>query len=250
MGQYHYCVNVTKQEYLRGHAFGVGLKAVEQVGRHADAGAGTIGAMFFLMSFSRSRGGGDFDSEVDSYLGRWHGDHVVVMGDYAEAEDFPGCDPKFRETFTDISDAVADSFGRAIDVVYVGAAGGWRSQYDSQTLLSMGVELDGRFTIEKIAIDATKREAYLDNEIAALIGSIPYTVRETLMDFGSAGVTDSEKHVLEKLTVAKKEIEAAIKAQRAKLVQRNVTGLGGGITSRPRRSRKKKDAAASSAAAS
>lgn len=113
MGQYWNTVNLDKKEYLDSHALGVGAKLGEQVG----SGHGTPDAMFILLAaMPGRRGGGDFDYDSNYYgpertnsrdhsagapvveeyneiakrtIGRWVGDRVVVIGDYAEDGDLP-----------------------------------------------------------------------------------------------------------------------------------------------------------------
>lgn len=86
MGQYHYIVNLDKREYINPHKLGVGLKACEQL----TSPAGTPQALFVLLLCSNGRGGGDlaetrgFDERI---IGRWAGDRIAVVGDYAEDYD-------------------------------------------------------------------------------------------------------------------------------------------------------------------
>jgi hypothetical protein len=84
MGQYHITVNLTKKEFLSPHKLGLGLKLLEQTW-----GQGSIGdVLIALLACSNGRGGGDFpDCEG---IGRWAGDQIVVVGDYAEFSDIPG----------------------------------------------------------------------------------------------------------------------------------------------------------------
>ena len=87
MGQYWIPVNITKREYIDPHKFGVGLKLWEQVG----VAHGTTTAMFILTAaMPEPRGGGDFESHPA--IGRWAGDRIAVVGDYAEDDDIPGCE--------------------------------------------------------------------------------------------------------------------------------------------------------------
>ena len=86
MGQYHYIVNLDKREFINPHKLGVGLKACEQL----TSAAGTAQALFVLLLCSNGRGGGDlgvtrgFDERI---IGRWAGDRIAVVGDYAEDYD-------------------------------------------------------------------------------------------------------------------------------------------------------------------
>ena len=83
MGQYHYTVNLDKKEFLNPHKLGCGLKLVEQVG---GPPGGVNDALHLLLAVSNGRGGGDFHTK-SSFIGRWGGDRIAVVGDYAEARD-------------------------------------------------------------------------------------------------------------------------------------------------------------------
>jgi len=114
MGQYWYPVNLDKKEYVCPHKLGSGLKLWEQLANHP----GTGGALVVLCAaMTEPRGGGDFDMEdnwhgeertfpthnanpgpmPDDYpsvakrtIGRWAGDRIAFIGDYAEPGDIPG----------------------------------------------------------------------------------------------------------------------------------------------------------------
>lgn len=82
MGQYHMLVNFTKKEFVDPHKFGNGLKLKEQVNwEHAFSNI-----THYLIAKCTGRGGGDFNTEM---AGRWGGDRISLVGDYAEREDFP-----------------------------------------------------------------------------------------------------------------------------------------------------------------
>ena len=83
MGQYHLTVNLDKKEFLMPHKFGVGLKLREQYGMPS----GIPDALFMLMCCSNGYGGGDFQDNQNNMIGRWAGDRIAVIGDYAEATD-------------------------------------------------------------------------------------------------------------------------------------------------------------------
>lgn len=133
MGQYHYIANIDKREYLHPHKFGDGLKLME----FGTSGSGTMLGLAVLLAASNGRGGGDLhiwtpsaddprgyqpyggtptperQRLYDEYVGRWAGDRIAIIGDYAEAGDFPGFeqhdspwaeDPEVPSpTWTDIS---------------------------------------------------------------------------------------------------------------------------------------------------
>ena len=82
MGQYHITVNLTKREFIHPHKLGDGLKLREQLW----ATGGIQSALLLLLAASNGRGGGDFAK--DEMIGRWAGDRIAVIGDYAEPGDF------------------------------------------------------------------------------------------------------------------------------------------------------------------
>ena len=83
MGQYHLTVNLDKKEFLLPHKFGVGLKLREQTG----IGNSIPDALFMLLACSNGKGGGDFQDNQNTMIGRWTGDRIAVVGDYAESTD-------------------------------------------------------------------------------------------------------------------------------------------------------------------
>lgn len=100
MGQYHKLFNLDKKEYVHGHRIGNGLKLMEQVGFEKC----TASALWLLVAASNGRGGGDADDNC--LIGRWAGDRIAVIGDYANPDDIPGIDASeiYRnEEFVDIS---------------------------------------------------------------------------------------------------------------------------------------------------
>lgn len=87
MGQYHYTVNLDKQEFLHPHKLGDGLKLAEQCNSHG----GTMAALMMLLSNAAGRGGGDVvDRDTSEFVGRWAGDRIAVVGDYSEPGDIEG----------------------------------------------------------------------------------------------------------------------------------------------------------------
>lgn len=94
MGQYHKIINYTKKECLNPHKFLDGLKQLE----FGCSSCGAMAALSYLLSYKESRGGGDF--EKGEYKGRWKGDNVGIVGDYAKIGDF-----EYKEgpyTYTDV----------------------------------------------------------------------------------------------------------------------------------------------------
>jgi hypothetical protein len=96
MGQYHKAVNLDKKEYIHGHDIDCGLKLLEQVGFRGS----TADALFLLMACSNGRGGGDV--AIHPVIGRWAGDRVAVIGDYAVSDDVPGIDAE--KVYSDLGD--------------------------------------------------------------------------------------------------------------------------------------------------
>jgi len=88
MGQYHSLYNLDKREVLHPHDIGLGAKQREHTGHEASLSD----MLYVLTTCSPMRGGGDFWAEENSsFIGRWVGDRVVVVGDYAEEGDIPNC---------------------------------------------------------------------------------------------------------------------------------------------------------------
>ena len=85
MGQYHLTVNLDKKEFLMPHKLGVGLKLREQTG----FGNSIPDALFMLLAASNGYGGGDFMDNSNKMIGRWAGDRIAVIGDYAQLDDLP-----------------------------------------------------------------------------------------------------------------------------------------------------------------
>lgn len=130
MGQYHKVCNIGKHEFLNPHRFGSGLKLME-FGRDADGVLTGLAVLLAATNGPGGRGGGDWHpwlggpgyegrevnvskTEADRLAreipGRWAGDRIAIIGDYAEEGD-PGIDPADTpysnpEAWTDISDDV------------------------------------------------------------------------------------------------------------------------------------------------
>jgi hypothetical protein len=135
MGQYHYVVNLDKKEFIHPHKLGNGLKLREFGER------GVLGALALLLACSNGRGGGDFAEEADAshnlderMIGRWAGDRIAIVGDYAEdgdmhPEDHAGsiynwCDEgKLRDISNDLVPVLEENF----DVIFLDRGDGWRT---------------------------------------------------------------------------------------------------------------------------
>ena len=127
MGQYHLTVNLDKKEFLHPHKLGDGLKLWEQ----ANSFAGTAVALLLLLACSNGRGGGDVPSHP--LVGRWAGDRIAVVGDYAVENDLASehqaqtiyarcCEGEFR----DITDEVVPLLEQICRVRITGS--GWRDK--------------------------------------------------------------------------------------------------------------------------
>ena len=152
MGQYYLIVNLTKREFIDPRKLGIGLKAIEQIASFPS----TPQALFALLICSNGRGGGDLalhDSsnygppgrdwspkepvaeydgnytrhEFREVIGRWTGDRIAVIGDYAEDADIvpPGYDPASRiyglcsdEEYLDITDLVRPLLAAELGIEY------------------------------------------------------------------------------------------------------------------------------------
>jgi len=113
MGQYWIPVNLDKKEFIHPHRLGNGLKLAEQVCSHPGTGAALL---ILTAAMPVPRGGGDLDLEdnwhgperkfpqhnnspgpmPEAYpdiakrtIGRWAGDRIALVGDYAEDSDLP-----------------------------------------------------------------------------------------------------------------------------------------------------------------
>ena len=152
MGQYYLIVNLTKREFIDPRKLGIGLKAIEQIASFPS----TPQALFALLICSNGRGGGDlamynsseygppgrewspkepaaeYDGnytrhEFRAAIGRWAGDRIAVVGDYAEDNDIvpSGYDPASRiynlcseENYLDITDLVRDLLAAELGIEY------------------------------------------------------------------------------------------------------------------------------------
>jgi len=111
MGQYWHAVNLDKREFVSAHQLGHGVKLWEHLANHPGTGAALI---ILCAAMPEPRGGGDFDLTENwhgpertfpehattpgpmppSYaeiakrtIGRWAGDRIALVGDYAEDSD-------------------------------------------------------------------------------------------------------------------------------------------------------------------
>lgn len=136
MGQYWIPVNLDKKEFIHPHRLGTGLKLWEQLANPLGTGAALI---ILQAAMPYPRGGGDLNTH-EGVVGRWAGDRVVLIGDYAEKDDIPGFEGDasliydqcrslaYEEPpgeYTDISDMVCAVIESELGGKYEGD--GWRS---------------------------------------------------------------------------------------------------------------------------
>jgi len=123
MGQYHILVNLDKREYVNPHMLGAGLKLWEQLMTPQYGGA-----LVALLAVSNGRGGGDL--ERSPLVGRWGGDRIAIVGDYAEDGDLAPehkaseIYDRHEEEWTDISSEIAGLIEREMGGKFSGD--GWR----------------------------------------------------------------------------------------------------------------------------
>lgn len=123
MGQYHLLVNLSKREFVDPHRLGVGLKLAEQMSFPL-----TAVALYASLPCSNGRGGGDLRDHP--WIGRWAGDRIAVVGDYALEEDLPGAHTAYSNcragVFKDVSDLAADFISKFYRIS-IGGKEGWKS---------------------------------------------------------------------------------------------------------------------------
>lgn len=78
MGQYFKVINTTKKEYLDPHKCGDGAKLMEM----ACSSGSTMAALATLLATSNGQGGGDLGTDDKTWVGRWAGDSIAMVGDY------------------------------------------------------------------------------------------------------------------------------------------------------------------------
>lgn len=126
MGQYWFPINLTKKEFIDPHKLGSGLKLWEQLAN--SPGTGTA-LLILCAAMPEARGGGDL--KENPIIGRWAGDRIALVGDYADDSDLPAefaasqlYDKCGNGEFTDISADVCTVIEHELAGTYEGE--GWR----------------------------------------------------------------------------------------------------------------------------
>jgi len=130
MGQYHLTVNLDKREFVHPHKLASGLKLWEQLA--CEIGPGK--ALIVLLAHPERRGGGDLDTSSElaqRTIGRWRGDRIAIIGDYAENGDLPNKQPGdlpaseiYSAGWLDITDDVCAVIEHELQGKFTGE--GWR----------------------------------------------------------------------------------------------------------------------------
>lgn len=126
MGQYHSIYNLDKKEVIHPYDIGLGAKQREHTGHEASLSD----MLYVLTTCSPMRGGGDFWAEVMAdFIGRWVGDRVVVIGDYAEQGDIPNFDLATLDKFIDISGQARSFIYEVYGIRFTFEDYGWSRHY-------------------------------------------------------------------------------------------------------------------------
>lgn len=132
MGQYWIPVNLDKKEYVHPHKLGCGLKLWEQLANNPSTGDAIL---ILCSAMPERRGGGDLQEHP--VVGRWAGDRIAWIGDYAEAGDLPkenasviyeevmDCHYEDGEGWTDVTDLVCEVIEIELEGKFEGT--GWRT---------------------------------------------------------------------------------------------------------------------------
>ena len=127
MGQYWKPVNLTKREFINPHRLASGLKLWEILANDHVGKALVV----LTAAMPEPRGGGDL--QENPTIGRWAGDQIAIIGDYAEDSDLASSPVPASEIyglcgepdgFTDITDQVCAVIEKELEGKFVGE--GWR----------------------------------------------------------------------------------------------------------------------------
>lgn len=214
MGQYHLTVNLKKKEFINPHRLGDGLKLWEQLA------SGNIGkALIVLLAHPAQRGGGDLDVDQNWHgperdmkkhatqpapmptdyksiaartIGRWRGDPIAIIGDYAEDGDIEGVEnissiyslcraageQYIEGAYTDVTDDVCAVIAHELNGRFIGV--GWRKFIsDGDTVMRWEQANGGQHRIEG-KISNIKPKSF---EVAWPTGVKKYTGEDPKIDF-------------------------------------------------------------------
>jgi len=122
MGQSWLPVNLDRHEFIHPHKLTAGLKLCEQAGSWPGTGAALV---ILCAAMPESRGGGDL--QPHPAVGRWAGDRIAIVGDYAEDGDLPAefeaskiVDRCRAGEWTDVSEMVCDVLEREYGGKFMG----------------------------------------------------------------------------------------------------------------------------------
>lgn len=131
MGQYYFITNVDRKEFLDPFKLGSGMKAWEQLANDMPSKA----LMVLVLSSPQKRGGGDLQD--NPAIGRWAGDRIIMVGDYAEEGDhttipvqdiFSFCskyETEAKEHWVDITELVIPVLEKELEVKAVVSGSGY-----------------------------------------------------------------------------------------------------------------------------
>ena len=134
MGQYWLPVNLDKKEYIHPHELGSGLKLWEIIANNSPG----VGAALVVLTAAQGEGSGGGDLEDADVIGRWRGDRIAIVGDYAGDSNLPEefeastiYDRCSEGEFKNISHLVAEVLEYELQGKFSG--GGWRDwSYDRE----------------------------------------------------------------------------------------------------------------------
>jgi hypothetical protein len=125
MGQYWLPVNLDKKEFIDPHKLASGLKLWEQIANDF------VGKALIVLTAAMpdARGGGDL--KPDPRVGRWAGDRIAIVGDYAENGDLAAEHQAGQiygwcrdGVFTDVTDGICEVLEHELNGKFTGT--GWR----------------------------------------------------------------------------------------------------------------------------
>jgi hypothetical protein len=114
MGQYWKAVNLDKMESVNPHSMGNEAKLWEILANHPTI---SDAVLILTANMPEPRGGGDLNP--DPVIGRWAGDRIAIVGDYAEDGDLPGMPMgAIYDNAEDITELVIPVIERELDMTF------------------------------------------------------------------------------------------------------------------------------------